>query len=146
MSAESMYSGDWNSCLTGSQMNAWNLEDDINRIDSRAEDYLSGIWSAESRVSEIGSRWKMQSDEDASNPFRRFQTPAPNRTSPTPLADLYSQSIDQAEVNSETWGESERPESIEFTAVEEDNPLNAQDVECMPQDLFSFSQQEARWT
>lgn len=139
MSADSIYSDDWNSSLTGSQMNAWNLEDDINRIGSKAEDFLSGIWSAQSRASETGSRWKAKSDEDVSNPFRRFQTSPPNRISPTPLADLYSQSIDQAEINSESWGATEHAENTE-SAVEEDYSQSLNEVEFMPQDLFSFSQ------
>ena len=139
MSADSIYSDDWNSSLTGSQMNAWNLEDDINRIGSKAEDFLSGIWSAQSRASETGSRWKAKSDEDVSNPFRRFQTSPPNRISPTPLADLYSQSIDQAEINSESWGATEHVEYND-SVMEEDCPQNLNEVEFMPQDLFSFSQ------
>ena len=142
MSADSIYSDDWNSSLTGAQMNAWNLEDDITRIGSKAEDFLSGIWSAQSRASETGSRWKANSDEDDSNPFRRFQTSPPNRISPTPLADLYSQSIDQAEINSESWGVTEHVENTE-SAVEEDCPQSLNEVEFMPQDLFSFSQAQS---
>ena len=140
MSAESMYSGDWNSCLTGSQITAWNLEDDITRIDSRAEDCLSGIWSADSRAS-TGSRQKTKSDENASDPFRRFQTSPPNRISPTPLADLYSQSINQAEVNSESWGATEHMDYTGSPFVEEDDcySQSMKEVEFMPQDLFSFS-------
>ena len=142
MSADSIYSDDWNSSLTGSQMNAWNLEDDINRIGSKAEDFLSGILSAQSRASETGSRWKANSDEDDSNPFRRFQTSPPNRISPTPLADLYSQSIDQAEINSESWGATEHVEYND-SVMEEDCPQNLNEVEFMPQDLFSFSQAQS---
>lgn len=139
MSADSIYSDDWNSSLTGSQMNAWNLEDDINRIGSKAEDFLSGIWSAQSCVSETGPKWKAKSDDDDSNPFRRFQTSPPNRISPTPLADLYSQSIDQAEINSESWGATEHVEYND-SVMEEDCSQNLNEVEFMPQDLFSFSQ------
>ncbi len=138
MSADSIYSGDWNSCLTGSQINAWNLEDDISRIDSRAEDCLSGVWSAQSRASS-GSRWKTPSDENASDPFRRFQTSPPNRISPTPLADLYSLSINQAEVNSESWDATERSDYTESPFGEEDDLQSMKEVEFMPQDMFSFS-------
>ena len=146
MSADSMYSDDWNSCLTGSQMNAWNLEDDISRIDSRAEDYLSGIWNAESRASEKKSKWKAPSNEDSSDPFRRFQTPLSGRTSPTPLADLYSQSIYQAEVNSDEWQSPENGNCSDPIDEEECCSPNSKDVDCMPQDLFSFSQQDAPHT
>ena len=144
MSADSIYSDDWNSCLTGSQMNAWNLEDDISRIGSKAEDCLSGIWNAENCVSEKRSRWKAPCDQD-SDPFRRFQTPPSGRTSPTPLADLYSQSIYQAEVNSDSWQAPESCNCIEPTEEDCVSP-NAKDVDCMPQDLFSFSQQSAAFT
>ena len=156
MSADSMYSDDWNSCLTGSQMNAWNLEDDISRIDSRAEDFLSGIWNAESCASEKKSKWKAPSNEDSSDPFRRFQTPLSGRTSPTPLADLYSQSIYQAEVNSDAWQSPENDNCSDpvdeeeccspNTDEEECCSPNTKDVDCMPQDLFSFSQQDAPHT
>ena len=137
MSADSTYSGDWNSCLTGSQMNAWNLEDDITRIGSKAEDYLSGIWSAE-RSASTGSRWKTKSDENASDPFRRFQTSPPNRISPTPLADLYSQSISQAEVESDAWDAENHPDYSE-SSEDDCYSQSMKEVEFMPQDLFSFS-------
>lgn len=144
MSADSMYSDDWNSCLTGSQINAWNLEDDITRIGSKAEDFLSGICGAESCAPETNSRRKAHFNQD-SDPFRRFQTPPPSRTSPTPLADLYYQSISQAEVDSDSWQAPEQTDSE--TAGEEIIGLpDAKDVECMPQDLFSFSQQDAAHT
>ena len=140
MSADSMYSGDWSSCLTGSQINAWNLEDDITRIDSRAEDYLSGIWSAQSSAS-TGSRQKTKPDENALDPFRRFQTSPPNRISPTPLADLYSQSINQAEVNSESWDATEHTDYTDSPLGEDDDcySQSMKEVEFMPQDMFSFS-------
>lgn len=140
MSADNVYSDDWNSCLTGSQMNAWNLEDDISRIGSKAEDFLSGIWGAESCVSEKNSKWKAHSEPSFSDPFRRFQTPPSSRTSPTPLADLYSQSIYQAEVDSDSW---QAPEScsddMEQTDEESFSP-GLKNVDCMPLDMFSFSQ------
>lgn len=140
-----MYSDDWTSCLTGSQMNAWNLEDDITRIGSRAEDYLSGICGADNCASETNSRRKARFNQDSSNPFRQFQTPPPGRTSPTPLADLYSQSIYQAEVEADNW---QAPESVDRTepAFEESCSLNSKSVECMPADLFSFSPMEPGFT
>lgn len=139
MSADGIYSDDWNSSLTGSQINAWNLEDDITSIGSRAEDYLAGVWRAENCGLDAGSRWK-KSNDGASDPFRRFQTPSPNRTSPTPLADLYSQSIDQAVVNSESWGETAQTDCSESSVEEETaDSQSVNDVEFMPQDLFSFA-------
>ena len=143
MSADSINSDDWNSCLTGSQINAWSLEDDISRIGSKAEDLLTGIWGAESRISERNSRWKTHSDPDSSDPLRRYQTPPPGRTSPTPLADLYSQSIYQAEVGSDSWKAPESCNGPEQSDEEENSSPIMKEVECMPQDLFSFSQQEA---
>lgn len=127
-------------------MNAWNLEDDISRIDSRAEDCLSGIWGAGNCVSEKKSRWKAHSDQDSIDPFRRFQTPLSGRTSPTPLADLYSQSIYQAEVDSDSWQAPEPQDCLDSTDDEESYSLNMKDVDCMPQDMFSFSQQNAAFT
>lgn len=146
MSADSMYSDDWNSCLTGSQINAWNLEDDISRIDSRAEDYLTGIWSAESCASDKKSKWTAPPNQDSSDPFRRFQTPPSGRTSPTPLADLYSQSIYQAEVNSDSWQSPENGNCSDPINEDYCGLPNMKDVDCMPQDLFSFSQQGAPYT
>lgn len=138
-----MYSDDWNSCLTGSQINAWNLEDDISRIGSQAEDFLSGVWSPENSISERKSRWNNRSDSDSANPFRRFQTPPSGRTSPTPLADLYSLSISQAEVSSDSWQVPESENITEPTFEEESDLSNVKNVEFMPQDMFSFSQQNA---
>ena len=146
MSADSIYSDDWNSCLNGPQISAWNMEDDITRIGSKAEDVLSGIWGAECCASETLSRRKTLSEQDCADPFRRFQTPPSGRTSPTPLPDLYSQSIYQAEVNSESWQSPEPKESLDSTDDEEIYSPNMKDVDCMPQDLFSFSQQSATFT
>lgn len=148
MSADSINSDDWNSCLTGSQINAWSLEDDISRIGSKAEDLISGIWGAESRVLETNSsRWKARSVSDSSDPLRRYQTPPPpDRKSPTPIADLYSQSIYQAEVGSDSWQASESCDCIPQTDDEESGSPIMKEVECMPQDLFSFSQPEAENT
>lgn len=140
-----MYSDDWNSCLTGSQINAWNFEDDITRIGSRAEDYLTGIWSADCRASESNSRRRANSNLDSSDPFRRFQTPPPGRTSPTPLSDLYSQSIYQAEVNSDSWQNPESCNQIEQIDEEDCCSPNMKDVDCMPLDMFSFAQQDAAY-
>lgn len=142
MSADSMYSDDWNSCLTGAQINAWNLEDDINRIGSRADDFLSGVWSPERRVSGKKSGWNDQADQDCSDPFRSFQTPPSGRTSPTPLADLYSLSISQAEVSSDSW-QVPQGDTMESTVEENRDLSNADRVEVMPQDMFSFSPQVA---
>lgn len=146
MSADSIYSDDWNSSLTGSQMNAWNLEDDITRIGSKAEDYLSGIWGADNYTTETSSRRKAFFNQESSDPFRRFQTPPPSRTSPTPLTDLYSQSIYQAEVESDSWQAPESGSSVEPTDEEDSYSPNMKEVNCMPQDLFSFSQQETACT
>ena len=114
------------------------MEDDITRIGSKAEDFLSGIMGAES-VSETNSRRKAL-NQDFSDPFRRFQTPPPGRKSPTPLADLYSQSIFQAEVDSDSWQAPEQNDSLESTDEEDCYSPNMSNVDCMPQDLFSFSQ------
>lgn len=143
MSADNLYSDDWNSCLTGSQMNAWNLEDDINRIGSRADDFLSGVWSPERCSSDKKSRWNNRSDPDSSDPFRDFQTPPPGRTSPTPLADLYSLSISQAEASSDSWQVPQSENDMEPTFEENRELSNVNNVEFMPQDMFSFSQQAA---
>ncbi len=146
MSADSIYSDDWNSSLSGSQINAWNLEDDITRISSKAEDFLSGFLGAESSASETNSRRKSHFNQDSSDPFRQFQTPPPSRTSPTPLADLYSQSIYQAELDSDSWQAPENCSCIEQTDDVESCLTSAKEVECMPQDMFSFSPQEAEKT
>lgn len=143
MSSDSIYSDDWNSSLAGTQMNAWNLEDEITRISSKADDFLSGIWRADSCASETNSRKKAHFNQDSSDPFRQFQTPPPGRTSPTPLADLYSQSIYQAEVDSDSWQAPENFSYDEQTDEAEACTSTVKSVDCMPQDMFSFSNQES---
>ena len=151
MSSESIYPDDWNSCSLNSQLNAWKLEDDINRIDAKVDDFLSGISFTDSASS--AASWRLDSRHDASEPLRRFQTPAPRRTSPTPLADLFSQTIDIAEVNSESWrssmgseGESDdlHDNPMQNTTEPSEGEVHSESLEAVefkPQDMFAFSEE-----
>ena len=145
MSAESLYPDDWNSSYPlNSQLNAWKLEDDLKRIDSKVDDCLSGFQYSDGGTS---YDWKLDSYNDADRPLRRFQTPPPRRTAPTPLEDLFSQTIDIAEVNSESWRSSLEPEEATPPAPLDSREAEAHSealdaVEFKPQDMFAFSEKD----
>lgn len=84
------------------QMNAWRLQEDLTRIDSFANDFASGFpLPAINKQSETNWQDTELFGDLESEPLRKFQTAAPRRIIPTPLEELYSQSISRAEVTSE---------------------------------------------
>ncbi len=105
------------------QMNAWRLEEDLNRINVLAEDFASGLPTPVRSQATVephleAGKVKPLFSIPENEPFRKFQCSAPTRIVPTPLDQLYRQSIDNAQANSgEIWDkESLHKSSISSTS------------------------------